>query len=188
VSLHKLLNRDVRGQAMVETALALPLLLGLTFNVVNFGYFFVMAVNLAAAPRTGALYSIIGPSTPSNPVLPPPASVNSLTTGDLTNAISNGSTAPVQVCTAYNGTETVGGQLVTQCTRYNSSPTYAVAADPEQPTFVANQVDVTYTFAPLIDRRVFNLVVLAPGLPCSVGAGGDVTCTFHRRVVMRAMN
>ena len=65
MSLYKLLNRDVRGQAMIETAIVLPILLALAFNVINFGYFLLMAVNLAAAPRSGALYSIIGAATPA---------------------------------------------------------------------------------------------------------------------------
>jgi len=172
---------------MIETALMLPFLMGFTFNVINFGYFFVMAVNMAAAPRTGGLYSIIGPSTPSNPLLPPASAVDTLTRGDLTNAVYSGNTAPVQVCTVPNGTQVVSGKLVTQCTQYNSSPTYSVAADPEQPTFVANQVDVTYTFNPLINRSMFNLFLLGAAPYCS-SSGGVVSCTFHRKVVMRAMN
>src|SRR5262249_4358736 len=46
VSLYRLLNRDIRGQAMIETAVALPVVMWLAFNTVNFGYFFLMAVNL----------------------------------------------------------------------------------------------------------------------------------------------
>jgi len=188
VRLHKLLNRDERGQAMIETAVALPVLLALSFNIINFAYFFLITINLAAAPRTGALYSILGPSTPSNPALPTAANVNTLTTGDLTRAIYNGSTAPVQVCTVASGTTGSGTTLKSACNQYNSSPTYTPLEDPEAPSFVLNQVDVTYTFTPLIDRRVFNLIVLAPGLPCSVGGGGAVSCSFRRKIAMRAMN
>src|SRR5262249_570064 len=114
--------------------------------------------------------------------------VNTLTTSDLTRAIYNGSTAPVQVCTVASGTTGSNATLKSACTQYNSSPTYTPLIDPEAPSFVANQVDVTYTFTPLIDRRVFNLIVLAPGLPCSVGAGGAVSCSFRRKIAMRAMN
>ena len=38
-----------RGQSLVETVLLMPLVLLIVLNVVNFGYFFVVAVNLAAA-------------------------------------------------------------------------------------------------------------------------------------------
>ena len=91
------------GQSLVETALLLPFMLALALNVINFGYFFVIAINLAAAPRSGALYSILGASTPASAQgsfrgLPPavasgctgswPAScdVSDLTYGDLTGA------------------------------------------------------------------------------------------------------
>lgn len=188
VKLHKLLNRDVCGQAMIETAVSLPFLLALSFNVINFGYFFLMTVNLAAAPRTGGLYSILGSKTPATPGLPLPAAVDTLTRADLTGAVYNGSSTPVQVCTAQAGTTGSGSSRIANCVQYNSSPTYTATADPEAPNFVLNQVDVTYTFSPLIDRRVFNLIVLAPGFPCTAGAGGVVSCTFHRRTFMRSMN
>jgi TadE-like protein len=185
--LYKLLNRDVRGQALIETALVLPLLLVLVFNVVNFGYFLVVAINLAAAPRTGALYSILGSQTTSSPALPAPSAVNSLTVGDLTGALYNGVNTKVQVCTPAppSGFDISTG--LPNCTPFNTSPTYAVIADPEPSTFVLNQVDVTYSFSPLIDKTFFNAAVLATGFPCSV-SGGNVYCTFHRRVYMRAMN
>ena len=81
---------------MAETALMLPLLLAMAFNAVNFGYFFLMAINLAAATRSGALYSILGASTPSGLNLADPgptttsSSVSFLTLGDSTGAIGNG--------------------------------------------------------------------------------------------------
>ena len=188
VRLHKLLNRDVRGQALVETAVSLPFLLALAFNVINFGYFFVISVNLASSPRTGGLYTILGSQTPSTPGLPFPDGVNTLTKGDVTGGLYNGSTMPVQVCTSVNGYDVSGGQHLAKCTRYNSSPTYTVLADPENSLeFMLHQIDVTYTFTPLIDQRLFNLILLAPGLPCSA-SGGAVSCTFHRKTYMRAMN
>ncbi len=48
------------GQALVETALIVPFLLMLALNTINFAYFFVVAINLAAAPRSGTLYSTLG--------------------------------------------------------------------------------------------------------------------------------
>jgi len=185
VRLYKLLNRDVRGQALIETALILPLLLVFVFNTVNFGYFLVVAINLAAAPRTGALYSILGSQTTTTPALPAPGLVNSITVGDLTGAIYNGVNTQVQVCTATAGFDASG---LPNCAPFNMSPTYAVIADPEPSTFVLNQVDVTYSFSPLIDKTFFNAAVLATGFPCTVSGGGNVYCTFHRRVYMRAMD
>jgi Flp pilus assembly protein TadG len=191
-SSYKRLKRESRGQAMVETALMLPFLLGLVFNVVNFGYFFLMAINLAAAPRSGALYSILGASTPIGVDLADPGpttspiSVSFLTLGDLTGAIGNGGSARVQVCTAKSGVSGSGTSLLTVCSQYNSSPSYTPDPDPEAPSFVLNRVDVTYTFRPPLDQRLFNLVLLAT--PVCTGTGGSVTCTFHRQVSMRVMN
>ena len=186
------LKRDAGGQAMIETALMLPLLLGLVFNVVNFGYFFLIAINLAAAPRAGVEYSIMGASTPATLTLPAPGSTGTITSvsylslNDLTGAIGSGGSAKIQVCTEQAGVTGTGTSLKSVCNQYNSSPTYAIDADPEAPSFVLHRVDVTYTFSPLIDQRVFNLIVLAS--PACTGSGGGVTCTFHRQTSMRAMN
>src|ERR1700691_3613472 len=58
------------GQSLVETALLLPVLLMLLFNAVNFGYFFLVALNVAPAPRSGVAYSIQGYASPSSGLLP----------------------------------------------------------------------------------------------------------------------
>ena len=185
-------KRDARGQAMIETALMLPGLLFLVFNVVNFGYFFLMAINVAASPRSGVLYSILGGSTPTSIDLASPGpttaitSISYLTLRDMTGAIPSGGSAKVQVCTVKSGVTGTGTSQISVCNQYNSSPAYTPAADPEAPFFVLNRVDVTYTFSPLLDQRLFNLVLLAS--PVCTGTGGSVTCTFHRQASMRAMN
>lgn len=179
---------------MVETALMLPLLLGLVLNAFNFGYFLLVAINVAAAPRAGVLYSILGGSTTINPTpqLPAPGptttttSVSFLALRDLTGAVGSGASAGVQVCTAQAGVNGTGSTMTSVCNQYNSSPAYTPASDPEAPAFVLNRVDITYTFKPLLDQRMFNLILLAS--PVCTGTGGSVTCTFHRQVSMRAMN
>ena len=181
----KRLNREVGGQALIETAVVLPFLLGLAFNTVNFGYFFLMTVNLAAAPRSAALYSILGASTTAA-TLPGTSAVNTLLINDLTGAVYNASAAKVQVCTSTSvagGTSTTSPYL-NQCDVFNAFTTTTAAADPEPGSFVLNQVDVSYSFTPLIDSRLFNLILLG-ACPSS---GGTVTCTFHRKVLMRSMN
>lgn len=192
VSPYSRLKRELHGQALVETALMIPFLLWLVFNTINFGFFFLVALNISAAPRSGVLYSILGGSTPIGISLPDPGppgtqtSVSSLALADLTGAIPDGANAPVQVCTARSGTTGSGTALLTACTQYNGSPSYTPDADPEAPSFVLNRVDITYTFTPLLDQRLFNLILLAT--PTCTGSGGGVTCTFHRQVSMRAMN
>jgi len=58
-------RRREQGQSIVETILMMPVLLLFLLNAVNFGYFFFVATNLAAAPRIGVEYSIMGGATPS---------------------------------------------------------------------------------------------------------------------------
>ncbi len=62
--------RESAGQALIETALMLPLILLLVLNCVNFGYFFIVALNLTVAPRSGVEYSILGFQTPASLSLP----------------------------------------------------------------------------------------------------------------------
>jgi TadE-like protein len=191
------LKREASGQAAIETALMLPFLLGLVFNVVNFGYFFLVAINLTAAPRSGVEYSILGFQTPNSLSLPPPGqssacttttslSVSCLTLNDLTGAISGGGSTKVQVCTAQAGTSGSGAAQISVCSQYNGFSSKTPDADPEAPLFILNRVDVAYTFKPLLDQRLFNLVLLAS--PVCTGSGSGVNCTFHRQVSMRAMN
>jgi hypothetical protein len=184
------------GQALLETVLLMPLILLLVLNVINFGYFFVVALNLAASPRSGVEYSILGFATPGSLTLPdagPPSTattVSHLSQQDLTGAISGPTGATIQVCSSTVGVTVSGTTLCVSCTGSGcggagaGSP--APAADPEAPTFTLNRVDVDYTFSPLIPGTPFGLALL-PISVCS-SSGGTVTCTFHRQVSMRAMN
>lgn len=201
------------AQALVETALIVPLLLMAVLNVINFGYFFLVAVNLAAAPRSGGLYSILGESTPASRQatfggLPPAgdcsttSSVSYLTTRDvqdLANAgCSSGGDASLQVCstTACSaGAACVSGSgtsMESQCQTFGSTPAYtfpSVTYDPENngstPLFYLNRVDIAYQFTPLIRGAAFNVALLAA--PICTTSGG-VSCVFHQRAVMREMN
>lgn len=192
-------ERRSHGQSLVETVLLMPLLLLIVLNVVNFGYFFVVAVNLAAAPRSGVEYSILGFATPGSLSLPqagPPStntSVSYLSQQDLTGAINAPTGASLQVCSSTIGISGTGSGQVTQCVTCTGSSCGSAGAgspapspDPEAPNFILNRVDVTYTFTPLIPGTPFGLALL-PISTCS-SSNGNVTCTFHRQVSMREMN
>ena len=62
--------QSTSGQALVETALMLPVLMLFVLNIINFGYFFLVALNLTVSPRSGVEYSILGFATPSSLSLP----------------------------------------------------------------------------------------------------------------------
>jgi Flp pilus assembly protein TadG len=178
------LDSHESGQSLVETALMVPLVLLLTFNAVNFGYFFFVAIQITAAPHMGAEYSIQGFSTPSHPPLPsatPPksgtdASVSTLTYQDMAG-LGGSANAMMQVCSEANGVGgTAGTSLCVQVNPLGQKFTFpSPNADPEPNNFVLNQVDVWYTVSPLIPANVFGLT-LTP------------TLQFRRSVSMRVMN
>jgi hypothetical protein len=197
-----------RGQSLVEAALILPVLLLLVCNVVNLGYFFLIVVNLTGAARSSTLYSIEGSYSPYALQEPPSGTASSTITTtsgtvtyaafqDLTGAVWNPTGATVQVCTQMNinsttgsGVNTQGGQQLANCesctssgcsasNSYQGNP--APRADPEQPNFVLNEIDIQYSFNTLIPGTIFNLPLNASPF-CNGG-----TCSFTRSARMRSM-
>jgi Flp pilus assembly protein TadG len=160
------------GQSLLETAVAMPLLLGIAFNLINVGYFWFMVLALAAAPRQGAQYSTQGgqavtSSSPSTTL------VSNLVYENMTNAVHGATTSntAVRVCSSAKGV-TAG---IAQCDSFGPSFSFpAVPADPEAPGFVLNRVDVGYTVTPIIPGPAFNVV-----LPANLH--------FHRQVSMRSL-
>ena len=197
--------RSTHGQSLVETALMLPLLIMLVLNVVNFGYFLLVIVNLTGAARSTTLYSIEGSSTPAASALPgsggasPTTSLLSVTYlayQDMTGGLWNPTGASVQVCSPINTNGSgsgVNGSGTTQnanCETCTSSGcgtagtgSPAPSTDPEAPSFVLNEVDITYSFSALIPGKIFNIPLQAFSGICSSNS-----CSFTRRARMRAMN
>ena len=192
--------RKNSGQALIETILLMPLLLIVVLNAINFGYFFLMALNITAAARSATLYSITGDSTPAAIPFPPagPAttttSVSYVAYQDLTGAVSTpSSNAGVQVCSQSVGTLNVGSTTQkTSCTSFGSIGSFPGSdPDPELnsastvPAFLMNRVDVAYQFTTPIPVMPFNMIVLMS--PACSSSSGTITCTFYRHSVMREM-
>ena len=188
------------GQSLVETVLIIPLLLTLVLNAINFGYFFLMALNITSASRSSALYSIMGDQTPAAIPVPPagPVSANNsvsyIAYQDLTGAVYSPSTnAGVQVCSPSVGITSPGTvNQRSSCTTFGSIGSFPTSvADPELnsgntlPAFLLNRLDVAYQFQPPIPLMPFNIVVLAG--PTCTSSNAIVTCTFYRHSVMRVM-
>jgi Flp pilus assembly protein TadG len=175
------------GQSLIETALLLPLVLLAVLNAINFGYYFVVALHLASAPREGVQYAVQGFVTPGSATLPNPGPVSDLAYHDMIN-LSGSASATVQVCSEVNGLNNPGTVNQTaKCVAYtsdggaSSAGSATPAHDPESPLFVLQRVDVTYTVTPLIGAMSLKVGgidfgMLTPGL------------TFHRQVSMRAIN
>jgi Flp pilus assembly protein TadG len=169
------LRRSNQGHSLLETAVAMPLLLGIAFNIINLGYFWFTILTMSAAPRVGVQYSAQGGMS-INTMTPPSASaVSALVYDNMTHSI-NGSTSSntaVRVCSSAVGVDPNTG--MTQCT--SSGPSFGFPSntvDPEAPVFVLNRVDVGYTVTPLIPGTAFNVV-----LPS--------TLKFQRHVSMRSL-
>jgi Flp pilus assembly protein TadG len=193
------LARSNSGQALVETAIVLPFLLLVLLNAVNFGYFYLVALNLTGASRSAGLYGMIGSATPAGTALPPATgtgtnTVSYLAYQDMTGSLFNPGGAVVQVCSAQLGTNGSGAAQTANCETCTSSTSCGSSpgtgsptpdADPEAPLFVLNRVDIVYSFSPIIPGTPFGLALL-PLSACSSNAG-TVTCAFRRQVSMRAM-
>ena len=179
------------GQNLVEVALVSPFLLFLALNAINFGYYFFVALNLAAAPRHAVEYAIQGESAPMSKALPLAgpassiASVSALAYADIQNSLPSYGNATVQVCSKTVGAVNNGGtktQTAKCCaTTSNSSACTAgggsfpsPASDPESPNFVLNRVDIKYTVTPLISGNVFGITLLP-------------SFSFHQQVSMRSI-
>jgi Flp pilus assembly protein TadG len=193
--------KGCRGQALLETALMIPLMLLVVLNALNLGYFFFVTVNLTAATRTGAEYSMLGPGAPGTTNYPPANTgsmpVTALIYQDLTGAVWNAGNATIQVCSPsviVSGAGPSGTPVRANCVICTSSATCSSATgttgasatfvpdtDPEA-AFVLNRVDVQYSFPPLIPGSPFNLVLIG-----NLYNSGTGQYTFYRHIEMRAM-
>lgn len=184
------------GQALIETALILPLLLTIVLNAINFAFFFLMALNITSSSRTSGIYSIMGGATPAAMALPNSTNVTALALQDLTGAVYAPSTSNtgVNVCSSTVGIHNAGStNMGTNCTSAGIGGGFATTAGPDPelnsgntaPAFLLNHVDVAYQFGPPIPLTPFNaLLLLASNCTSS---GGTVTCTFYRHIEMREM-
>lgn len=183
---------------MIETALLMPIMLLIAFNAINFGYFFFVAVNLAAAPRAGVQYSILGFSTPQSWALPPagpsgsacPTSaastdpyVCSLVYQDIAGVLANSASSTVRVCSSTIGTSGTGSSKVSTCRTFGGGTiTAAAAPDPEAPLFNLARVDIQYAVTPIIPA--FQLPTPAGPISLTI----IPRLAFRRQVSMREMN
>jgi len=170
-------SRGQGGQSLLETAIAMPLLLGLAFNILNFGYMWFMVLTLSAASRMGVGYASQGGQAITTASAPGTTAVQNLVYDNLTNAISGATrtNAAVQVCISANGVSGTGSSTHAQCVQAGPAFSFSAAApDPEAPVFLLQRVDVGYTVKPLIPGGAFNVI-----LPANLN--------FHRQVSMRSL-
>lgn len=156
-------RRDVRGeegQSLLETAVTMPLLLSIAFNLINVAYFWFVLLSLSAASRHGVQFASQGGSATGTASAPTTAAVSNLVYENVTNAIkgSTTSTVAVRVCSSAKGVNPATG--VALCDSFGPGFTFsALDADPESPVYVLNRVDVGYTVTPIIPGTAFGVLL-----------------------------
>jgi hypothetical protein len=164
--------RGQNGQSLLEAVVAIPLVLAIAFNAINFGYFWFVVLALSAAPRMGVQYASQGGFAVTTGA-PSAAAVSNEVYANVTGAIYNATTSntAVQVCSTSNRVT----NNITNCTTYGPSFSFgSPAMDPEAPVFYLNRVGVEYAVSPIIPGGAFSVVV-----PSNL--------KFNRQVSMRSL-
>jgi Flp pilus assembly protein TadG len=156
----------LKGQALVEFALVLPLLFLLVVNAVNFGAFLFAWITVANSARAGAQYMVMAGATVGAPKPATAAQITTLITSDISSLLNRASLA-VRVCINNNAILTCSGP-----------GTYVPPADPEPTKYVLASVNVTYQYQPLIPLWDFNGLGIHATLPPT---------TIHRQASMRML-
>lgn len=154
------------GQALVEFALVLPLILLFIVNVLNFGGYLYSWITVANAARAGVQYQVLSGASVGAPRTPTAAEVVAVVSKDM-SSLPNTSSVSVTVCMNNNGITTCTGSVVPP-----------PPADPEAPYYDLISVDVTYTYKPFVALWNFNALGIHATLPPT---------TIHRRAMMRLL-
>lgn len=157
------------GQSLLELAVSIPLLMGIAFNTINFAYYWFAVLALSAAPRQAVQYASQGSYATGSPSFvtssPSVTSVCNVLAENFGNAVLKSSSftcgsgnVQIRICSSANGINSDG---TTQCTSYGPSlVTFpAVLADPEQPLFAMQRVDIVWHVKPPIPGTAFNIFV-----------------------------
>jgi Flp pilus assembly protein TadG len=150
-----------KGQALIEFALIIPLVLLLAVNALNFGGFLYAWITVANAARDGAQYMIMSTASPGQPTPATLAQITALVTADITSLLNRSSLVDA-ICT--NKTAAATG-----CTTF---------VDPEATAYTLATVDVTYTYKPFIPLFAFPGLKISATLPATA---------IHRKAVMRML-
>lgn len=149
------------GQALIEFALIMPLVLLLAVNAVNFGGYIFAWITVAGAARDGADYMMMSSASSGSPTPATAAQVRALVANDVASLMNE---ASIVTTTCTNNTTAANG-----CTSL---------FDPEAPAYTLATVDVTYTFNPFIPLFSFPRLGISATLP---------TSSIHRKTVVRML-
>lgn len=169
-------GNGAEGQALVEFAAIVPLLLLLIVLAMNFGGLIGAWIAVANATRAAADYAILGGASAGSPTQATSTSLTNLINADLAS-LPNLSSNLKQVCikTNNNGTYTTVLTEGTGCTGIANPPSDGEAITSGSSTqYTDLAVDITYTYNSFFSGSRFL------GLPLTV-----LPSTVHQRAVMR---
>lgn len=163
-----------RGQALVEAAISIPLLLLVLLNAVNLGFYLYCWITIDNAARALAefrVYNGVAVGLPSAPTL---AQLNCVLYQEVSTLPWKGvgancvwANVTLRICSNRNGTVSCTG-----------GGTYVPPADPEPRRYALYSAEVTYTFTPVFG----SFVVPVFGVPLTI-----LPTNIYRRALMRAM-
>lgn len=164
-------TRRTEGQALVELAVAIPMIFLLIALALNFGTWLYGWVAVGNAARAAGDYVLMGGAYAGLPPTATSSTLQSLINTDLTHLPNTSSSNPTAcIRQNNNGTYTKLMEMPSgACASYSNPP-----ADPEPTTYVSVAVDITYTYTSFFTGSNFL------GLPLTV-----LPSTIHRRTVMR---
>ena len=173
------MNFSRRGQALIEMAFTIPLLLLVIANVVNYGGMFYAAITVANAARNASQNFIYGSATIRNTRTPTASQVWQLAEQD-TYALHDQSAIAIRVCLENRDDPTdpaCSEQGPAAGTFTFTNP--AVDTRDEAFAYLNGWVDVGYTYTPFIP--LFEIPIL--GIPLS-----PPPQTIIRQSLMRVLN
>ncbi len=156
--------RGTEGQAALELALTLPLLLFIVISVADLGGLLYACMTVSNAARAAAQYAVLGGANADAPIPATAAQITALVAND-TVVLPNSASVDTTICENNNGTIT---QLAGAGTCAN------VPADPDPTHYVLLSVSVQYTYAPL--SPIFDIWQF-------VAPSGNITRHVEMRVI-----
>jgi Flp pilus assembly protein TadG len=166
---------STRGTALLETAIALPMLLVLLLNAMNFATYVYDWIVLDNAARAATEYQIYNGTVVGAPGMPTLTQLENLVYSD---SLLTASKVSIEVCSKNNGTVACNGTGNATV----SSNSLSGIADPEPSFFTLWAVDLYYGYTPVVSA----LSLIPAGTSCVINNTTYTTC-IHRQVVMRSM-
>jgi hypothetical protein len=167
-------SNECAGQALIETAVSIPLLVLLMLNAINFGFYMYGWVTVNNAARAIAEYRVYNGVAVGFPPVPTLAQVQCVLYDEVSTLPKKGSgsncvwaNVTLRICSNKNGTVSCTG-----------SGSYTPPADVEPARYALYSAEISYTFTPVFPYLVIPVIKA----PLTI-----FPATIYRHVLMRSM-